>query len=91
MPKFVLKRSGNVILMTMLVLVILCGTITYYDNYLKRQRMVNNRLTNQLLAESMVKLSNSDGQSFNYGRTRRISQSQWIVTMKSGEEIKVII
>ncbi|HJA47463.1 MAG TPA: hypothetical protein H9792_06820 [Candidatus Limosilactobacillus excrementigallinarum] len=91
MQKLVFNRNGSALLMSMVVLGILCGTMTGCQHYLKRQRMINMKLTNQLIAESMVKLSTEQDSQFNYGWTTKISQSKWLVTMKNGEKIKVII
>ncbi len=91
MRKLVFNRNGSALLMSMVVLGVLCGTMTGYQYYLKRQRMINMKLTNQLIAESMVKLSTEHDSQFNYGWTTKISQSKWSVTMKNGEKIKVII
>lgn len=91
MRKLVFNRNGSALLMSMVVLGILCGTMTGCQHYLKRQQMINMKLTNQLIAESMVKLSTKQDSQFNYGWTTKISQSKWLVTMKNGEKIKVII
>ncbi|WP_295729967.1 hypothetical protein [uncultured Limosilactobacillus sp.] len=91
MPKLALKRSGSAMLMVIIVLVMICGTMTYYNHYYQRQAIINQRLMDRLMAESMARLSDSQGSKFNCGRTKQISQSEWLVTLKSGEKIKVII
>lgn len=77
--------------MAMITLLILSSTILYCHRYLARQRLINDQIREQWIAECLIKMSDNHSSNFNLGATKRLSQSQWQVTLKSGHQIIVTI
>lgn len=66
-----------------------CSVTVYYAHYLKQQQVINQRLADQYLAESLVALSKNHDSEFNYGKTKRVSPNIWRVTLSSGRRVNV--
>lgn len=75
--------------MTIVIFMLLCSVTIYYAHYLKRQQIINQRLADHYLAESLVELSDGHNRCFNSGSTKRLSQNKWLVTLASGKKVEV--
>ncbi|WP_251547149.1 hypothetical protein [Limosilactobacillus caecicola] len=76
--------------LSIILLGLFCGVICYYQRYLARQELINDQLTEQWLAESMVKLAGGNNQRFNLGNVKKVNINEWIVTMNSGTKVRVV-
>lgn len=75
--------------MAIVILMMLCSVTIYYAHYLKRQQIINRRLVDHYLAETLVGLSDGHDHSFNHGDTKKVSQDRWVVTLASGKKVEV--
>ena len=84
-----LRNKGSAIVMAMMTLLILSCTAVGINQYLQRQVIINNDLSNQFIAEAMVKMSSDGNAKFNLGKVHRVSNDEWSVELNSGKHVKV--
>ena len=89
MQLLALRSTGSAIVMAMMTLLILSCTAVGINQYLQRQVIINNDLTNQFIAEAMVKMAPDGNAKFNLGKVSRVSNDEWSVELHSGKHVRV--
>lgn len=84
-----LRSTGSAIVMAMMTLLILSCTAVGINQYLQRQVIINNDLSNQFIAEAMVKMASDGNAKFNLGKVSRVSNDEWSVELHSGKHVRV--
>ena len=83
------RRGGSSIVLAMIVLTILCCTAVGINQYLARQMLINDYLADRFLAQAMVEVTGVQNNNLNCGKVRTVSENKWIVTLRSGRQVKV--
>ena len=89
MQLFIFKRPGSAVMLALTVLLMICGVVIYYNRYLNRQMMINRRLCDQFMAETMVRLADQQTTKFNCGRVEQMNKNEWQVTLRTGIQVTV--
>lgn len=82
-----LRRKASALVLAIVTLLFISGGIIFYNQYLMRQKIINNYLYDQFIAESMVKMSKEKSSKFNTGTTKKTTKGLWKVTLNDHKVI----